>query len=167
MLQLRRVPLVVAVVVTQVALFPQLRMLGVVPDLGLLCAIAVALDDGPEAGAWFGFGIGLGVDLFLSTPLGLSALAYGLTAYVFGTIHAALAHRGSLVNMVLGAAGGLLSGLVFIAAAVLTGVDGFETSHSVGVVARASIYDALLAPAAFALVRLVSGAHHPARDLRP
>ena len=47
---LRLVPLGIAVVITQVSVLPQLRMLGVVPDLGLVAALAVAWFDGPEAG---------------------------------------------------------------------------------------------------------------------
>ena len=58
-------------------------MAGRVPDLGLVVAVAVAFDHGPEAGAFVGFLAGLGFDLFVETPLGLAALAYALTAGFF------------------------------------------------------------------------------------
>ena len=85
-------------VVVQVALFPHVRLAGRVPDLGLVLAVAVAFDHGPEAGAIVGFLAGLGFDLFLATPLGLTALAYALTAYAVGVRagrHAASADDGS------------------------------------------------------------------------
>ena len=73
-------------VIVQVTVFPHLRIFGVVPDLGLVLAVAVAYRLGPEAGALTGFAAGLGYDLFLETPLALSALSYALTAYAIGVV---------------------------------------------------------------------------------
>ena len=70
-------------------MFTHLRILGVVPDLGLVLAVAIAYRSGPEAGALTGFAAGLCYDLFLETPLGLSALSYALTAYAVGLLQAA------------------------------------------------------------------------------
>jgi len=67
----RLTALITLTVVVQVVLFPHLRLAGRVPDLGLVLAVAVAFDHGPEAGALVGFLAGLGFDLFLETPLGL------------------------------------------------------------------------------------------------
>ena len=48
---LRLAILVGLMIVLQVAVFPHLRLAGVVPDLGLIVAIAVGYQLGPEAGA--------------------------------------------------------------------------------------------------------------------
>src|SRR5690242_6140342 len=82
--------LIFAVVVVQVSVFPHLRLFGVVPDLGLLVALAVGYQEGPEAGALAGFAAGFGFDLFLSTPLGLDALSYAIVGYGIGVLEAGL-----------------------------------------------------------------------------
>ncbi|HEV7864862.1 MAG TPA: rod shape-determining protein MreD, partial [Acidimicrobiia bacterium] len=56
--------------VAQVAVAPHLGVWGTAPDALLVAVVAVALRRGPRAGSAFGFGAGLGADLFLSTPLG-------------------------------------------------------------------------------------------------
>ena len=87
---------VVICVVLQTTLFTHLRIDGVAPDVGLVAVLAVAYYDGAEAGAWFGFVMGLAIDLFLTTPLGLSALSFAITAYgvgVFQSRHGAQTAR--------------------------------------------------------------------------
>ncbi len=153
---LRLVPLALAVVVTQVALFPQLRLFDVVPDLGLVAALAVAWHDGPEAGAWFGFAVGLGFDLFLATPLGISALSYALVAYALGSLRPMFDGRIGALTLAFGLAGGLVSGTLFAVFAILTGADDLQRLHTFAIIVNAAIYDALLAPALFGLVALIT-----------
>ena len=52
----------------------------------LLLAIASGLAVGPERGAIMGAIIGFSFDLVLQTPLGLSALVYGLAALAVGLL---------------------------------------------------------------------------------
>ena len=50
-MRVSRVVLLLAItVLLQVALFPHLRIAARVPDLGLVVAVVVAFDHGPEAG---------------------------------------------------------------------------------------------------------------------
>jgi rod shape-determining protein MreD len=145
----RVVVLVAVTVVLQVALFPHLRVAGRVPDLGLVVAIAVAFDHGPEAGALVGFLAGFGFDLFLETPLGLSALAYALTAYSVGVLQGGVLRTPRWFTPVIGALGGLTGGMLFVGIGLLAGVDGVHGNHAFASVVVASLYDALLAPFAF------------------
>lgn len=151
--QIRLGLLVVALVIAQVALFPHLRVDGVAPDLGLVAAVAVAYRHGPEAGAIVGFGAGFLFDLFLRTPLGLSALAWALTGYIVGVISGGMLRTDWWAALVLGAAGGLLGGSLFVLIGGLVGQDDLVTSNSVRVVLIAAAYDAVLAPVIFLLVR--------------
>ncbi len=153
---LRLVPLAIAVVVTQVSIFPELRLLGVVPDLGLVAAIAVAWHDGPEAGAWFGFAVGLAFDLFLSTPLGLSAISYALVAYAFGTMRPLFDGRIGWMTAAFGFVAGLAGGILFAVFAILTGADQLQRLHTVAVVVNSALYDGLLAPLLFGLMALIT-----------
>jgi len=75
---------ILVAVVLQTTVFTHLRIDGVAPEVGLVCVLAVAYEEGPNAGAMFGFCMGLAMDLFLTTPLGLSALSYAVTGYAVG-----------------------------------------------------------------------------------
>jgi rod shape-determining protein MreD len=157
MRSLRYVPLAAVVVITQVALFPQLRILGVVPDLGLIFALAVAWYEGSETGALFGFFVGCAYDLFLTTPLGMSGLAYAVCAWLLGFTQGAIARRSRLLAAAIGLLGGVVSGSIFVAASILAGADQLQRPAVIGVIVKAACYDALLAPALFGLVTLVRG----------
>jgi rod shape-determining protein MreD len=156
--------LIICVVIVQVAVFPHLRLFGVVPDLGLLVAIAVAYQDGPEAGALVGFLAGFGYDLFLETPLGLNALVYALVAYGVGVLGGGLFRSPRWMPSLLGAVAGLASGLLFIGIGVLVGVDSVKGTQGVVTISLAAAYDALLAPFVFFLVGKVSGRGDHVRD---
>lgn len=156
--------LVVVIVVTQVSVFPHIRLAGVVPDLGLLVALAVGYHEGPEAGAVVGFAAGFGFDLFLTTPLGLDALTYAIVGYGIGVFESGLFRSPVWLPSFLGAAGGLVGGLLFIGIGVLVGVDAVKGTHAVVVISYAALYDAILAPFVFFLVRRVLGSESRVRD---
>ncbi len=149
--------LIVLSVLIQVVIFPHARLAGRVPDLGLLVAVAVAFDHGPETGALVGFCTGLGFDFFCETPLGLWALSYALTAYAVGVLQGGILRTPRWFTPVIGGLSGLTSGLLFVGAGLLAGVDGVHGNEAVRSVLIASGYDALLAPFVFAAVGVVLG----------
>jgi rod shape-determining protein MreD len=144
--------LALTTVVVQVSVMPHLRLLGVVPDLGLVLAIAVAYYDDAETAAIVGFVTGLGFDLFLRTPVGASALAYAVTGYLTGVVQAGLIRSSRWLPLVLGGLGGLVGGLVFLGVAILAGADALTRPGALSIVARAAVYDALVAMIVFPLV---------------
>jgi rod shape-determining protein MreD len=156
--------LIFLVVVTQVAVFPHLRLFGVVPDLGLIVALAVGYQEGPEAGAIVGFVAGFGFDLFLETPLGLDALTYAIVGYGIGVLESGLFRSPRWLPSFLGAVGGLAGGLLFIGLGVLVGLDAVKGTQGVITISYAAFYDALLAPFVFFLVRRVLGSDDRVRD---
>ena len=86
--RLRRVApwgaVVLTVLAAHVAVMPHLAPGGIAPDGLLVAVVAVAAGRGARAGAAFGFAAGLGADVFLSTPLGTSALAYTVLGHALG-----------------------------------------------------------------------------------
>jgi hypothetical protein len=74
--------------VAHVGLAPHLAVRGAAPDVLLVAVVAVAVRRGARTGAGFGFAAGLGADLFLTTPLGTSALAYTLVGHASGRCRA-------------------------------------------------------------------------------
>ena len=144
---------VVICVVLQTTLFTHLRIDGVAPEVGLVAVLAVAYYDGAESGAWFGFVMGLSIDLFLTTPLGLSALSYAITAYGVGVFQAGMVRRPPAIAPLLGGIGGFFGGLVFLSIGAVVGESGFLSFSSLRAVLIAAVYDALIAPIVFPLVR--------------
>src|SRR6478735_7818698 len=116
---LRLAILVGLMIVLQVAVFPHLRLAGVAPELGLIVAIAVGYQLGPEAGALTGFVAGFAFGLFLEVPLGLNALAYALVGYGVGVFERGLMRAPRGLPIVLAALGGIAGGLILIAVGVL------------------------------------------------
>ena len=144
---------VIICVVLQTTLFTHLRIDGVAPDVGLVAVLAVAYYDGAESGAWFGFLMGLAVDLFLTTPLGLSALSYAITAYAVGVFQEGMVRTPPAIAPLLGGMGGFFGGLVFLSIGAVIGESGFLSFASLKTVLIAALYDALIAPIVFPLVR--------------
>ena len=144
---------VLACVVLQTTLFTHLKIDGVAPDVGLVAVLAVAYEDGADTGAIFGFIMGLAIDLFLTTPLGLSALSFAVTGYAVGVFQQGVVRTTPWLAPILGGVGGLFGGLVFLTAGAIVGQPGFLSLDSLRIVIIASIYDALIAPLVFPVVR--------------
>ncbi len=136
---------VVLVLVLQVELFSELRLWGVMPELLLGATVAAAWAAGPERGALVGFTGGLLYDLYLPTPLALSALAYVLVAYGVGNVSAALASSGErrlrLLVTVCAVAAGIM---LFVTLGELLGQPNLYTDRFVTIVIVATLYTVLL-----------------------
>jgi rod shape-determining protein MreD len=132
---------------------------GAAPDLCLLATVAVAYEDGPDTGAMFGFFSGLATDLFLASPLGVSALTFAIIGYLVGVFQSGLLRPSGWVAPMLGGLAGLAGGALFVVVASIAGEDGLLNGHSVKIIVVAAIYDALLAPLIFPIGRWA--AHDP------
>ncbi len=143
--------LLILLTVLQTAVFPHLRVAGVVPDLGLVAAVAIAVRYGPETGAIFGFAAGLASDLFLQTPLGLAALAFALTAYLVGAMQNALARPAPWMRPAIAVGAGLVAGLLFVGLGALVGQEQLFAVLSLRTIVLAAIYDGVVAVVIFPL----------------
>lgn len=86
-----RLPLLLFVaLIVHTTLLPDLRIVGVMPDLMLLLPIAAGLEAGPTYGAVVGFASGMLADLVLQSPLGLSALVFTVVGYAVGVTKAGI-----------------------------------------------------------------------------
>lgn len=153
--------LLVLLVVLQTTVFPHVRVAGVVPDLGLVAAVAIAVRYGPELGAGFGFAAGLAADVFLQTPLGLGALAFGLTAFLVGVMQTRLVRPTWWIRPAVAIGAGIVSGLLFIGLGAVVGQDQLVAVHSLRIVGFAAIYDGVVALVLFPVAASVARA----RDL--
>jgi rod shape-determining protein MreD len=107
-----RLPVAVLVVLTlQSSLFDGVRFRGVHADAMLLFAVAAGIVAGPERGSLVAFATGLVADLFVQTPLGLTALTFALVAFAVGTLQGTLIRAAwwiTPVTALLGSAGGVV-----------------------------------------------------------
>ncbi len=85
MIALRLGVLILLALVVQVTVFADVRVWGVAPELLVLLAVMFGYWFGPERGPTAAFVIGLLWDIYLPTPLGLSAIVFGIVAFAVGT----------------------------------------------------------------------------------
>ena len=105
--------------VVQLTVFVDVRFFGVAPELLSLVAIIGGFFIGPERGPMVAFGAGLLWDVYLPTPLGITAITFALVAYAVATLNEGLFHdtRSQLLLMV-----GLASASTVVGYALLGGI---------------------------------------------
>jgi rod shape-determining protein MreD len=145
--------LVVLVLLAHLTLLTSFRVDGVAPDAMLLLTVAGGIAAGPAAGALLGFACGLVIDLFLQTPLGLSALVFSLTGYAVGSVQTGILRSSWWIPvftvLVASAAGVVLYALV----GGVVGQPNLVTLRLPVIAGLVGVLNAVLAPVALRLVR--------------
>ncbi len=144
----------------QTTVLVRLRVFGVMPDFMLLVAVAAGITAGPTRGAALGFASGMVIDLFLPTPLGLSALVFTLVGYGVGVANLGVLRAAWYIPM-LTAGGASMAGVALYAVAGSVLGERMLTEHLVTIVVVVGSTNAVLAPVA---VRLVGWSLGSARD---
>src|SRR5437868_608177 len=149
-----KVPLVLLLfLIVELTVLDRLRVFGAGPDIMLLLAVVAGIVGGPRAGALMGFAAGITLDLFLETPMGLSALVFCLVGYAVGNIQGGVLRASwwipVITTLVASAAGELLYALV----ATVVGQPHLVTTHLLVVAAVVGLFNAVAAPFALRIVR--------------
>jgi rod shape-determining protein MreD len=167
---IRRVVAIGAVVVTAVllqsTLFAQLRLLGVRPELLFLVTIILALLEGPAEGAVVGFVSGLAQDLLLNQPKGITALTLTLLGYAVGMARQFIVSPSPLVPTIVVAIGTAAGILFYEVVSFLLGTFDATVAYGVKVALLTALYNAVLTPIVYPLLRRVSAASRPRRVVR-
>jgi len=114
------VALLLIVALLQATFLPQLKILGVKPELMLLSVLSWSLLRGAEEGLVWAFLGGLMLDLFSGGPLGASTLALLAVSFISGLIEPAVAHTSFLLPLVVALGGTLLYQGLFLSVVQLT-----------------------------------------------
>jgi rod shape-determining protein MreD len=162
---MRRVLVLAAVIAAALLLestvLSHLRLGGARPDLLVIAVVAVAMAAGPTSAACFGFSAGLLADLLFARPVGVAALVYTCLGYAVGVARVYLVGSRAWVHLLLTGAASLAA--VWCAGLVLRVLD----LSSWGYVARTgplvALYNLLLAPVVFPLVRRLAAGAGPDR----
>lgn len=83
---IRLIPIGLALLALQKTLFVELQPFGVILQIVMAFAAAAGAAGGPDRGVIAAFVLGIMFDLAVGTPLGSSALAMGVAAYVAGWV---------------------------------------------------------------------------------
>lgn len=146
---------VLTALVLQSTLFSQVTLAGVKPELVYLITIVLALLEGPASGAVAGFAGGMAQDFLLNQPKGITALTLTLVGYAVGTVRQYIVTPSPLLPVVL-VGGATTAGVLFYGVvAFLLGVT-VGTSYLVRVSLLAGLYNAVLTPILFPVLRRVA-----------
>lgn len=160
--RLRMPVLLLAALLVQTTILARLRFFGVMPDFMLLVAVAGGITAGPTRGATLGFASGMIIDLFLPTPLGLSALVFTLVGYGAGAAGASVL-RSAWYIPVLTAGAASASGEVLYAVVGSVLGERMLTGRLATIALVVGVTNAVLTPVA---VRLVNWSLGSLRDRR-
>jgi len=141
----------------QSTVLTRLTVLGVVPQLLFVAVISLAFVEGEVVGVVVGFCAGVLLDLLVpQSLLGITAFVYTLLGYAAGTIGRD-AHRGAPWGPVaVVAVASLLAETCYAAIAVVVGQRWISFADTAAIAALVVLYNTLLTPFVFPLVRRIS-----------
>lgn len=160
-----RLPLAVLLVLTlQNAVLQDMRVSDIHPDAMLLFAIAAGIVGGSEAGALVAFAVGLVADLFVQTPLGLSALSFALVAFAVGALQASLIRSSWWITPLTALLGSAAGVVLFVVIGAVLGQTHLMSDDVPLVVAAVAVMNAVLALPAVRLAGWAMAGFEPDRS---
>ena len=149
--------LLVVALTLQLVVGSQIDLFGAQGDLMLLVAIAAGLANGPERGAMLGFATGIAYDLLLQTPFGLSALTYGIVAFLAGSLQDSVLRAAWWIPVLTATAASAVGVILYGVFGTVVGEDlvGWSLLRVAAVVA---VLNGILALPVVRLVRSATGA---------
>lgn len=167
---MRRSLLLAAIVLTslllQTTVFADLRLLGARPELLYLVTIVFAFLDGPSTGAVTGFVCGMAEDFLLDQPKGITALTLTLLGYVVGLLRQYVVSPSPLFPVLLVGVGTLGGVLFYGVVSFLLGQLAVPVLYLVRVAALSGLYNALLTPLVFPILRRAAEASRSQKVVR-
>jgi rod shape-determining protein MreD len=169
---LARVAAVAAIIIVALALqstvLARLTILGVIPQLVLVVVVSLAYTDGERVGVVTGFAGGLLQDLLLppQSILGLTALVYTFIGYASGSLRQ-WAPPDSVWTPVLTVAGAsAVAEFGYALLSIIMGRAWVSLAFTAKVAGLVILYNTLLTPFIFPLVRRIADRFRPERVYR-
>lgn len=159
--------LVLLAVALQSTLLARLTLLGVIPQLVLVVVVSLAFLDGPRVGVVVGFAGGLLQDLLLpQSVIGLTAFVYTLIGYGVGSLRQ-FAPSESVWSPVLAVAlASMVAEVSYAMLAIILGQEWVSISFTAKVTGLVVLYDTLLTPFAFPVLRRLADRFRPEKVYR-
>ena len=159
---------VLAALTLQTTVLARLTLLGVIPQLVLVVVIALAWLEGERVGVTAGFFGGLLLDLQLppASIVGLTALVYTFIGYGVGYFRQYSVGESVWSPVLAVVMGSIVAEWGYALLAILLGRAWVSLAFTAKVSALVVLYDALLTPFIYPLVRRVSERFRPERVYR-
>ena len=167
---LRRILALSAVIVTalllQSTVFAQVKLLGVRPELMYVVTILMAIIEGPSEGAIVGFAGGMAQDFLLDQPKGITALTLTLLGYAIGLARQYIVSPSPLLPTILVAIGTFAGVIFYEIVSFLLGQLNDPLLFSLRVALLTAVYDAILTPLVYPVLRRIFEGSRPKRVVR-
>jgi rod shape-determining protein MreD len=166
----RRVLLLAAVILSalllQTTIFAEINLLGAKPELMYLITIAFAMLEGPASGAITGFVGGMAQDFLLDAPKGITALTLTLLGYAIGMARQYIVSPSPVLPVVLVALGTFAGVLFYGVVSFLLGQLDSTWLYLLRVAVLSAIYNAILTPLVFPIMRRAAEGSRSRRVVR-
>jgi len=139
----------------QTTVFGDVKLLGARPELMYLITIVFAMIDGPGSGAVAGFAGGMAQDFLMNEPKGITALTLTLLGYVVGLARQYIVSPTPVLPVVLVSGGTFLGVLFNRLVAFLLGQLDTGAVYTLQVAALSALYNAVLTPILYPVLRRV------------
>ena len=148
--------IVVTALLLQSTVFAQIKLGGAKPELMYLVTAVLAMLEGPKSGTIGGFTAGMAQDFLLNDPKGITALTLTLLGYVVGTVRQYITTTSPALPTIL-VGGATVVGVIFYGfVSFLLGRLPGGVLFLLRVALLTAIYNALLTPLLFPLIRRVA-----------
>lgn len=158
--------IVITALVLQSTVFAQVKLARAKPDLVYLVTIILAFLEGPPSGALAGFVGGMGEDFLLDQPKGITALALTLVGYAVGMLRQYIVTPSPLLPVALVGAATTAGVLFNQLVSFLLGQSKVGVSYVVRIALLTGLYNAILTPIVFPVVRRVAEASRARKVFR-
>jgi cell shape-determining protein MreD len=154
----RLIPIALVILGMQRTIFATYRPAGVAIQVVLALAAAAGAGAGSERGAFAGFALGMMYDLGVGTPLGMSALAYGLAGLTAGYVLSITPDPQWWLAAMFTAAGAAVGEMAIPLIKFLTGQEGWLTRKLFVTIPVVTVGALILSPLFVPLGRWCAGA---------
>ena len=158
--------IIITALVLQSTVFSELRLFGVRPELLFMVTILLALLGGPSEGAIVGFASGLAQDFMLNQPKGITALTLTLLGYAVGMTRQYIVSPSPLVPTMVVFIGTAAGMVFYVVVAYLLGAYDSTAAFAGRVALLTAVYNAVLTPIVYPLVRRVTEGPRSRRVVR-
>jgi rod shape-determining protein MreD len=159
--------ILVGALALQSTVIAQVTLLGVIPQLVFIVVVCLAFTDGPRVGVVTAFAGGLLQDLLLPQSIvGLTALVYVLIAYAVGSFREYSTTESVWAPVFVVALSSFLAEASYALLAVILGQPWVSFVFTAKVIGLVVLYNTLLTPLIFPLVRRVADRFRPERIYR-
>ncbi len=158
--------IVVTALVLQTTVFADLRLLGARPELLYLVTIVAAFLDGPSPGSVTGFVCGMAEDFLLDQPKGITALTLTLVGYVVGLLRQYVVNPSPAFPVLLVGIGTFAGVGFYGVVSYLLGQLDVSAFYLLRVAALSALYNAILTPLAYPVLRRAIEASRPRKVVR-